>query len=164
MTQFNMPVGAAPALVITAPAATYTSAYFVQNLGAWPVYIGGIGVTPQNGIQLQQNNTIDITGMFGSVYACTGYQTTSTSSTASVSTTANTSQINIGSLTNFATGSTFVVGVIGKPGSESAAVATIVGTTAVTTAVPLQYAHAAGEAVTLVTSQPSNLSVAAGVI
>lgn len=164
MTQFNMPVGAAPALVITAPAATYTSAYFVQNLGTWPVYVGGIGVTPQNGIQLQQGNALDITGMFGNVYACTGYQTTANASTASVSTTAGTSQINIGSLTGFNTGSTFVVGALNKPGSESAAVATILGATAVTTAVPLQYAHAAGEVVTVVTSQSSNISVAAGAV
>jgi hypothetical protein len=153
-------VSAAPVKIYT-PAPSGSPTAFISNLGTAVVYLGGAGVTPNNGVPLPPGQSLDIARMTFSLYAASGVTATATATTLNGAVAAGSTALTLTSGTGTVNGQTIQVGA-----GTSAEVVTITaggGTTSITTTAT-QYDHASGVAVTVVTGNGSTVNVVAGTV
>lgn len=153
-------VSAAPIQIYVPPASGSPTA-FLSNIGPAVVYLGGAGVTPNNGVPLPAGQSIDIARMTYALYAASSYNTTATATTTTAAAASAATSLAITSGTGTVNGQTVLVGT----GSASEVVTiTAGGGTTTLTVTALQYDHKSGAAVTVVTSNGSSVNVVAGTV
>lgn len=153
-------VSAAPVKIYT-PAPSGSPTAFVNNSGPGLIYLGGAGVTPNNGVPLPPNQSVNIARMAYALYAVSGNSATAVATTTTAANAAGDTSLAITSGTGTVNGQTVRVGA-----GTAAEVVTIVsgGGTTTLTVTALQYDHASGAAVTVVTSLGSSATVVAGTV
>lgn len=129
------------------------------NEGSSLLWVGTAAVAPGNGLPLYPNTRVELPVANQTLYACSGYQATTVSTTLSSTFTAGTTAFSVATLP--AIGATVVIG--NKSGTE---VLTVAGTAAgvFTAATASLYDHTAGSTVSTVTSIIGQLRVNAGVV
>lgn len=155
----NVPVSGTPVLVYT-PTKSGTPHVFMQNMGLYPVYIGGAGVNQTGGIPLLPAQMIDFSNCPSALYAVAAYTPTAVTTTTTAAVSAGSAvSTAITSGTGFTNGSYVLIG-----GTTTAETTTIAsgGTTTTLVLTQLLDDHASGVAITVVTPQGGSLNVAAG--
>lgn len=153
-------VSAAPVQIYVPPASGSPTA-FITNSGPAVVYLGGAGVTPNNGVALPPGQSVDIARMTFALYAASASATTATATTTTAAANSGATSLAITSGTGTVNGQTVLVGT----GSASEVVTiTSGGGTTTLTVTALQYDHKSGAAVTVVTSYGSSVGVVAGTV
>ena len=152
-----------PTWVFT-PTPNASSTVRFYNEGSNVVYVGQSNVTPYNGLPiLPGNRPVEFQNVLATLYACSNVSPGTTSSTlTAVALSAGATSFTVGTTTNFAVGTSLIVGNTGK-GQE---VVTVAGTTAtaVTISTGLLYDHAASVTVSTAVVLPGQLRVTAGVV
>jgi len=155
----HTPVSATIPTVVYTPSAYGTPHAFLYNEGSSPVYLGGSGVSTTQGLALAPNDKIRLPYAGGTIWAVSGYQTTSPEGTVITATTTFPS----GTILTTAGGTTvtalFTVGmwIAIESGTPRQEVAQVLATNAgsVITSAPLQYAHGTATTFWQLTAQPS---------
>lgn len=153
-------VSAAPVQIYVPPANGSPTA-FLTNAGPAVVYLGGAGVTPNNGVPLPPGQSIDIARMTYALYAASSFATTATATTTTAAANSGATSLALTSGTGTANGQTVLVG--SGSAAETVTIVSGGGTTTLTTTA-LQYDHKSGAAVTVVTSYGSSVNVVAGTV
>jgi hypothetical protein len=155
----NINVSASPVLIYS-PSLAGVSHVYVQNLGPAPVYLGIAGVTSSGGFPLAVNQSVDLPVANQALYAVSGYTPTATTTTTSA-VVASGSAVSTGitSGTGTANGQYVVIGA--GTTAETTTISSGGGTTTVVLAKLLDD-HNTGVAFTVVTAQPTTITVVAG--
>lgn len=158
---------AVPQLVFT-PVAGLANTLRLYNQGSAAVFVGGVNVSPFNGLPVYPGNRpVEFSNMGSTIYSCANVQavTAASGTITSASTAGQSSFVAAASVptSGFSIGQTFIIGKAGAQevltiGTVSASFTTI-GTT--TNAV---YAHEAAAPLFTATVFPSQLRVTAGIV
>lgn len=139
----------------------------LYNEGSQPVYVGGVNVSPFNGLPLfPGSRPLEVQNAQGTVYTCSNVTSGAVGGTVtSASTAGQQSFVTAASVptANFSPGATFI---IGRAGSQEVLTVNTVSasyTTIGTTSVAL-YDHAATSPLFSATTTPGQLRVTAGVV
>lgn len=155
----NTNISAVPVLIYS-PSPSGISHVFIQNVGPSTVYIGGQGVTASGGIPVSPGSAIDFAVANVALYAVCGYTPTATATTTTAAVASGSAvSTAITSGTGTANGQYVLIG--SGTASETTTITSGGGTTTVTLAALLDD-HKSGAAFTVVTPQPSTITVAAG--
>jgi hypothetical protein len=141
------------------PSPSGNSTLVITNVGPGVVYLGGATVTPLSGFVLPVGQQLDVTNIKSSVYAVSGSTATATATTTTAAAASGATSLAITSGTGIANGAYIQVGA-----GNSAEVTTVTsgGGTATLTVPALQFDHASGVAVTVVTGNAVSVSTANG--
>jgi hypothetical protein len=155
----NINISGAPTLIYS-PSLAGTPHVYVQNLGPATVYLGSAGVTVSGGLPLAVNQSIDLSVATTALYAVSGYTPTATTTTTSA-VVASGSAVSTGitSGTGTANGQYVVIGA--GTTAETTTISSGGGTTTVVLAKLLDD-HNTGVPFTVITPQPSTITVVAG--
>lgn len=153
------PVSAAPVQIYT-PSPSGVSHVFIQNYGPAVLYVGGPGVTATGGLPIGVNQAIDLPVANVPLYAVSGYTPTATTTTTSAVVAAG-SAVSTGITSGAGTVNGQYVVIGAGTTAETTTITSGGGTTTVVLAKLLDD-HNTGVAFTVVTPQPSTVSVTAG--
>lgn len=153
-------VSAVPVRVMT-PSPSGTSCLVITNNGPSPVYLGGATVTQVNGFLLPVGQQLDVARITTNIYAVSGSTATATTTTTTAAASSGATTLAITSGTGIANGAYIQVGA-----GNAAEITTVTsgGGTASLTVPALQYDHASGAAVTVVTPLAVSVSTANGAV
>lgn len=153
-------ISATPVMVYS-PSPSGISHVYIQNLGPATVYLGNQGVTVSGGFPLAPNSHVNLPVASTALYAVSGYTPTATTTT--IATTPLTHGTSVAA--TLTSGAGTANGQYVVVGSDTAAETTTItaggGTTSVTLAA-LQDDHVVGSPFTVVTPQPTSITVTAG--
>lgn len=153
-------ITAAP-VPIYSPSPSGISHVSVFNNGPATVYVGAAGVTSAAGIPVAPGNSVKLVVAGTALYAVSGYTPTATTTTIATTPVAHGTAVatTVASGAGTANGQYVVVGA--GSSAETTTITAGGGTTALTLA-QLQGDHLVGAPVTVVTPQPTTISVTAG--
>lgn len=150
------PVSATIPTVVFTPATSGTPHAFLYNSGPAPVWLGGSAVSTSMGVALAANDKLDLSYNAGTIYAISGYQTTSPQGTVITAATA----LGGTTLTN-AAGTSFTAGmwIAIEGGTPRQEIAQVNGSNAgsVFTNGPLAYVHGTTVTFSQITPAPTTV-------
>ena len=150
----NTPVSATIPTVVFTPSTSGMPHAVLFNNGPAPVYLGGSGVSTSVGFALAPNDRLDLSYNGGTIWAISGYQTTSPQGTVITAATA----LGGTTLTN-AAGTSFTAGmwIAIEGGTPRQEIAQVNGSNAgsVFTNGPLTYSHGTASTFWQITAAPS---------
>ena len=156
----NTPVSATITTVVFTPSSSGTPHAYLYNQGASTVYLGGSGVSTTTGMPLLPGDRADLSTMPFTVYAVSGYNTTTPIGTVvTATTTFPGGTILTGGGTVFTAGMWIAV-ESGTPRQELAQVLASNAGSVITTAA-LQFAHGTATTFQQITATPSSVFNAA---
>jgi hypothetical protein len=160
---------AAPTWVYNAPAyvagSNYTPTLRLYNEGTNVLFVGGVNVTPSNGLALPPGSKpLEIQNVYGTVYTCgnsvVGGNTAAATLGTGVPATAGSTTLKLNAMNaNFTPGSTLIVG---SGTNLDYVIIASTATTVVTLSNSTLYYHPAAELMTLATTTIGQLRVTAG--
>ena len=151
----NTPVSATIPTVVFTPSTSGMPHAVLYNNGPAPVYLGGSGVSTSVGFALAPNDRLDLSYNGGTIWAISGYQTTSPEGTVITATTTFPG----GTILTSAAGTSFTAGmwIAIESGTPRQEIAQVLASNAgsVITAAPLTYAHGTASTFWQITAAPS---------